>query len=253
MNRESPKVLIVGYGIVGHNLAHELAVLEPYIYDKYKTEFNTKKDCKYKYAFICVDTPYIDKNNVCDRSQVIAAIEENDADIYVIKSAVLPGTVAMLKLKFPDKHFVVSPEYYGNTQHCNNFEFNFTILGGEKEDCCEIQQLLQEVYDARHTFKIVSAETAELAKYMENCWIYTKVAYCNQFYDIANQIGVDYEDLRECFILDQRVSPSFTFVYKNHPYAKSHCMDKDMPAIAETYDAELLKDIIKFNKKRIPN
>jgi hypothetical protein len=30
-------------------------------------------------------------------------------------------------------------------------------------------------------------------------------------------------------------------------------MDKDMPAIAETYDAELLKDIIKFNKKRIPN
>ena len=38
MNRESPKVLIIGYGIVGHNLASELANLEPYIYDKYKTE-----------------------------------------------------------------------------------------------------------------------------------------------------------------------------------------------------------------------
>ena len=32
------------------------------------------------------------------------------------------------------KRIVFSPEYYGTTQHCNNFNFDFTIIGGEKEE-----------------------------------------------------------------------------------------------------------------------
>lgn len=36
------KVLIIGFGTVGHNLAEELAPLHPDIYDKYKPEHNTR-------------------------------------------------------------------------------------------------------------------------------------------------------------------------------------------------------------------
>ena len=60
---------------------------------------------------------------------------------------------------------------------------------------------------------------------------------------------ISYEELRELFILDPRVNPSHTFIYDEHPYWESHCLDKDVPAIANFADAELLKEIIKFNEK----
>lgn len=250
------KILIVGYGVVGKNLYKELEKLQPDIYDKFKTEYNTKKDIKYDYCFICVDTPY---NDIlfCDTTQVYNALLENKADIYIIKSTILPGTTnnfidsfeqgALENRMIQPKHIIFSPEYYGGTQHCNNFDFNFTILGGKKEDCLKVQQLLQEVYDARHIFRIVDSKTAELVKYMENSYLATKVAFCCQFYEIANKLDIPYEDLRELFILDQRVNPSHTFVYKEHPYYDSHCLNKDVLAIAKLMDAKLLKEIIKYN------
>lgn len=237
--------LIIGYGVVGHNLHQELNKLNPDIYDKFKPQHNTKQPIKYDIAFICVDTPYTTKTP-CDISQVEAALQENSADLYIIKSTILPGTTEGLKAKY-NKHIIFSPEYYGGTQHCNNFEFNFTILGGDKKDCFKAQQLLQEVYDARHTFRIVDSTAAEMVKYMENSWLATKVSFCCQFYNIANQCGVNYEELRELFILDPRVNPSHTYVYDDHPYWDSHCLNKDVPAIAEEFDAELLKNIIDFN------
>lgn len=249
-------VLIVGYGIVGHNLAKEIEKLKPDIYDKYKIEHSTKRDIKYDFCFICVDTPYVDKNNKCDISQVKNAIEENDANIYIIKSTVLPTTTLELQKEY-NKHIIFSPEYYGGTQHCNNFKFDFTILGGVKCDCVEVQQLLQEVYDARHTFRITDSTTAELTKYMENCYLGMINGFYSQFNIIAEQYGVWYEDLRELFILDPRVNPASSFVYREHPYFDSHCLNKDIPAIAETTKAKLLLALLEFNEenknKKDPN
>lgn len=239
-------ILIIGYGVVGHNLAKDIEKLQPDVYD---IKYEDKRKPHYDFAFICVDTPYIDENNVCDLTQVKAALNDNNADIYIIKSTILPGSVEELK-KETGKRIIFSPEYYGGTQHCNNFNFNFTILGGEKQDCLEVQQLLQNVYDGTHTFRIVDSKTAELVKYMENSWLATKVSFCNQFYDIAKNMDVNYEELRELFILDPRVNPSHTFVYKDHPYWSSHCLNKDVPAIAKWANAELLKSIIEFNEKQ---
>ena len=103
---------------------------------------------------------------------------------------------------------------------------------------------------------MVDSTTAELAKYMENSWLATKVSFCVQFYQLAEKLGVSYEELREIFILDPRVNPSHTFVYDDHPYWSSHCLDKDVAAIANSEKAEFLLDLIKYNeackKKRIP-
>ena len=201
-------VLIVGFGVVGNNLSKEIEKLNPEIYDKYKNKDTRTKE-EYDIAFICVDTPISD-DCLCDLTEVKKAIEENTAEIYVIKS---------------------------------------TILGGEKEDCQKIIQVLQQVYDGRHTFRVVNSTTAELAKYMENSWLATKVSFCTQFYQIAKKNDVNYEELRELFILDPRVNPSHTFVYDEHPYWSSHCLDKDVNAIAKSENAELLLDIIEFNNK----
>lgn len=242
-------ILIIGYGVVGNNLANELYELHPDIYDKYKTDCNTKRDIKYDIAFICVDTPYT-AGAPCDISAVEAALNENRANIFVIKSTVLPGTTESLNYKYPNKNIIFSPEYYGGTQHCNNFTFDFTILGGNKETCCKVIQCLQDVYDARHQFRITDSTTAELTKYMENSWLATKVTFCTQFFELAKKLRVNYEELRELFLLDERVNPAHTFVYADHPYWSSHCLNKDVPAIAEEHNATFLQDVIDFNNRQ---
>ena len=238
-------VLIIGYGVVGHNLHEEIKKLNPDIYD-IKLE-DTRKP-HYDIAFVCIDTKKMDTLEA-PIDDLVDAINDNNADLFIVKSTILPGSTEKLK-ELTGKHVIFSPEYYGGTQHCNNFEFNFTILGGDKQDCLKAQQLLQNVYDARHIFRLTDSKTAELVKYMENSWLATKVSFCNQFYNIANDIGVNYEDLRELFILDPRVNPAHTFVYNDHPYWSSHCLNKDVPTIAHFANAPLLKDIIKFNEEQ---
>lgn len=248
-------VLIIGYGVVGHNLHKELEKLCPDIYDKFKIEYNTKKNIKYDFAFICVDTPYINKENGCDLSQVLEALEENDADIYIIKSTILPGSTEKLT-QLSKKKIVFSPEFYGGTQHCNNFNFDFTILGGDKDDCCKVQQLLQEIYDARHTFRIVETQTAEFTKYMENSYLKFIVLFCIQFNEAIKKFNnlygtnIKYEDVRECWRLDPRTPESHTMVYDEHPFVDTHCLNKDPLAIAEFLDLDLLKAVEAFNNKQ---
>lgn len=247
------KVLIVGYGTVGQNLYRELSLLTPDVCDKYKEVIikgqkkSAEPERKYDFAFICVDTPLKDNGVDLDTSEVAKAIHDTNAEIYVIKSTCPVGFTETLS-RFVHKRIVYSPEYYGGTQHCNNFEFNFTVLGGTKLDCIAVQQLLQNCYDARHIFNIVDSSTAELVKLMENCWLATKVSFCTQFYELAQRHSVNYEELRELFIQDPRVNPSHTFVYRDHPYWSSHCLNKDVIHTAYSNDAEFLEDMIKFNR-----
>ena len=241
------RILIIGYGVVGSNLGAELKRFCPDFIDKYKG-VDTRRHTKHDIAFVCVDTPKTESSD-CDITEVRNAINENDSDIYVIKSTVLPGTTDMLVTE-TGKQIVFSPEYYGGTQHCNNYDFDFTIVGGKKEPCIKVVQILQEIYDGRHQFRITDARTAELAKYMENSYLAMKVSFCQQFYDIAEAEGVSYEELRELFILDPRVEPSHTFVYRDHPYWDSHCLNKDVTAIANKYNAPLLLDLVRFNGNR---
>jgi glycosyltransferase involved in cell wall biosynthesis len=245
---QAREVLIVGYGTVGQNLERDLMALKPDIYDKYKEIDTRERDARYSVAFICVDTPY-SENHPCDASEVRNAIVENAADVYVVKSTVLPGTVDALCAE-TGKNIIFSPEYYGGTQHCNNYSFDFTILGGDRKSCTQVIQILQRVYDARHQFRVTDAKTAELAKYMENCFLATKVTFCSQFFNLAENIGVNYEELRELFTLDPRVGASHTFVYRDHPYWDSHCLNKDVRALAGTTNAPFLDSVIRFNEEQ---
>ena len=235
-------VIIIGKGVVGTNLGNEIQKLNPDYTDKYKGISCEKS--YHDFGFVCVDTPLIDGE--LDTREVGNAISENECGVYIIKSTCPVGTVKRLKEK-TGKRILFSPEYYGGTQHCNNFSFEFTILGGEPEDCYEVVQLLQAVYDGRHIFKIVQPELAELVKFMENSYLATKVTFCNAFYRAAEDAGIPYEELRELFVLDERVGKSHTYVYREHPYYDSHCLNKDVPAVANQFDMKFLKSVIEIN------
>lgn len=240
--------LIVGLGNIGTKIYNEYKALSPDRYDPYKN-FLEKENKKYKIAFICVDTPMSDDGN-CDLSQVQTAINETDAEIIVLRSTVPPGCTEELKLR-TKKEIVFCPEFYGATQHSdlNSFDFGFTILGGTKDACNKVIQALQNVYDARHRFNITDSKTAELAKYMENTMLATKVSMCIQFWELAQEFGVNYAELRELLLNDPRINRAHTFVYDDHPYWKSHCFDKDLAAIARVADAPLIKAVIDYNER----
>lgn len=245
MNRN---VLIIGYGTVGKNLAKELKDIKPDIVDKYKENVNTIRNIHYDLCFICVGTPLKD-NQTLDIDEVINSINDYDCEIYCIKSTCPVGTVERL-IKETGKKIVFSPEYYGNTKHNSNYLFDYTILGGNKTDCEEIIQILMHCYDGRHLFKIVEPKIAELAKFMENSFLATKLSFCQSFYNVCEEESVNYSELRELFILDPRINPSHTFVYKDSPYWDSNCLNKDIPAIANQYNMALLKNIIDFNNNQ---
>ena len=241
------KVLIVGVGNIGSRLYREYQKLNPDRYDPYKG-YEEKRNIRYDFVFIATDTPMKDDGS-CDISQVRRAIDETDAEVYVIRSTVPPKTTDSIRSE-TGKRIVFSPEFYGTTQHCDEktFDFSFTILGGEKEDCNAVVQLLQEVYDARHRFRITDSTTAELTKYMENCLLASRVSFCVQFWEIAKEYGVSYPEMRELLLNDERFNRAHTFVYDGHPYWESHCFDKDLSAIVKASDAPLIEGVIRYNE-----
>jgi UDP-glucose 6-dehydrogenase len=85
---------------------------------------------------------------------------------------------------------------------------------------------------------------------MENAFLATKVAFVNQFYDLAHAANVDYAELRELFLLDARVGPSHTEVFAERGFG-GKCLPKDLKAIVawarDRVDATLLSGVLGYN------
>ncbi len=99
-------------------------------------------------------------------------------------------------------------------------------------------------------FVQTDATTAELCKYMENCFLATKVAFVNQFYDIACRLRVDFEQLRALWLLDQRVGYSHTTVTRERGFG-GRCLPKDVQALVtlmgQNGSAPLLEAVLAYN------
>jgi UDP-glucose 6-dehydrogenase len=89
-----------------------------------------------------------------------------------------------------------------------------------------------------------------MIKYMENCYLATKVVFCNSFAAACKKAGVEYDDVREGWLMDERVEPSHTIVYEDHPYYDSHCLNKDIPAFYNQFEDEFMSMVDAINKRR---
>lgn len=243
------RILIIGYGVVGNNM-HKLFP-EADIQDS-RQGHECDPSHKYNVAFVCVPTPSR-ADGSCDTRIVGRTITEVQAHVFCIKSTVAPGTTDGLVDNLPDKCIVFSPEYWGETVHANGYDYPYVILGGLRH----WTEQVAEIYKRKHTgeFRIIqtTAVAAELAKYMENAFLATKVTFCNEFYRLACRLGVDYNELRELWLQDPRMGRSHTFVYRDQPYYDSKCLNKDLPAIIRLaedlgYEPELLKAVVKINR-----
>lgn len=254
MINQGNDILIVGYGNIGKHMHQELQGAGDFvIYDKYIEEYNHITDGdSYNIAFVCVPTE-MKEDGSCDTSIVEEIVKEIDARVLVIKSTVPVGTCERLK-EIYGKNIVFSPEYYGTTQHAPKSP-NFLVLAGSNEDCDIVAKYYYKVKTKDFRIHFTDYRTAELAKYMENCFLALKVTFCAEFATIAKEFGISYPQLREIFVLDERMGDSHTFINPSTQYYNSHCLNKDIPAlIAQTDKAHLMEYMLNINKqKRIDN
>jgi UDP-glucose 6-dehydrogenase len=87
---------------------------------------------------------------------------------------------------------------------------------------------------------------------MENCFLATKVAFVNQFYDIAAKLGVDFAELRQLWLADPRIGPSHSSVTEERGF-RGRCLPKDVSALVaemkELGGAPLLEAVLEYNRR----
>lgn len=247
------KIAIVGYGHVGK--AMHLLFKNAIIYDKYLKIGKISEVNSAELGFICVPTP-MKETGECDTTEIEEALSLITCDCIVIRSTVPIGFTDKMKDKY-HKRIIFQPEYYGETMShpfANLRNQTWLSFGGEGKDVDFAIRAYQEVITSSVKINIYPAKAVELAKYMENSFLAAKVIFCNEIYDIANALDVDYNIAREVWLSDPRIGRSHTFVYKNNRGYGGSCLPKDIASLvfqadSVQIDPTLLKAIIQKNKQ----
>lgn len=223
------KIGIIGLGIVG--TAVKDLFKEAKIYDPNRKESLTKEQFNkdLDFAFICVPTNQLESGQ-CDTSIVEEAVKWAEPKYgFICLSTVSIGTTERLVQSY-GKNIVFSPEYFGEgVAHplTSLKDQPFAILGGTQEAIDKVISLYQTVYNSNLKIFQTDSRTAEFIKYMENSWIATKVTFFNEAFDLAELFGVNYNQFREGFLNDPRVTSSHTFVYESQRGWDGKCLHPD--------------------------
>ena len=245
------RIGIIGAGFVGQSLLKLFGDCP--IYDPAKGFTDRQAVNRCRFAFICVPTPTAPDGS-CDTSIVQEVVEWCDSEIIIIRSTVAPDTTDRLRFQ-TGKRIIFQPEYIGETAAhplLDHQAQGFSVLGGPIEDTSPVADFYKRYYHAGHRFYFCPAIIAELAKYMENAFYAMKVTFCNEFFDIARGFGVDYNELREVWLADPRISRDHTFVYPDDRGFSGKCLPKDTSAIIAAacergVICRLLESLMTFN------
>ena len=222
------KIGIVGRGFVGSAVEFGFSpqtgcdVDDLYIYDKDKLRSLHSLEDVVLYSdfiFLSVPTPSnedgsINLSYVEDAlqriSEITAEIEQEispvptDLDnIVLIRSTVTPGTTKKLQEKYQNLRLVFNPEFL--TERSANFDFiNQTryILGGDKQNTNKVADLYRWRFGDTIPVIETNYQTAELIKYMNNCFFATKVSFLNEMKQVSDRCEADWDMAVEGFIRD---------------------------------------------------
>ena len=232
------KIIIAGYGPVGQAVHAALEMrddVDIYIDDPYQG---------YNYAnggwqddpdgvIVCVATPP-NEDGSCDVTNVDDVFEKYIGTRFLIKSTTDP----LWLRDNADADVTFSPEFLrGTTGNDPTQEFldsEFAIYGGGHMRWW--YELFKPVLPKCKTVRFVSLEQAAFAKYVENCFLATKVTFFNEMYQIYRHLGFrDFDTMVEAISIDPRIGLSHTQVPGpdgKHGYG-GHCFPKDVSAMIQ--------------------
>jgi len=238
------KIGIIGNGFVGSAILHGfiLHVDDVLIYDADpKRSTNTLAEVinESNVIFMCLPTPMFESGE-CDLSIIESVLDEIDnlefnrrEKIFVLKSTIVPGTTDKFSQKFPDFSFVFNPEFL--TERRARLDFINTariVLGGSEALTSKVEDLYRVRFPYTKIIK-TSTVTAEMIKYMCNCFFATKVSIMNEFKQISDALGANWNDAMDGFISDGRIGNSHIDVpgHDGDLGFGGKCFPKDINAI----------------------
>jgi nucleotide sugar dehydrogenase len=242
------KIGIIGNGSVGSAILHGfiLHVEDILIYDKdpqRSTHSLEEVVDNCNVIFLCVPTPMYETGE-CDLSivhDVVSRVStmrhpQIEEKVIVIKSTVVPGTVEALAATYPGLNFVFNPEFL--TERRARLDFINTsriVLGGDRPQAVEA---VEKVYRIRFPYtKIIKTDfaTAQLIKYMANCFFATKVSFMNEMHQLCNAVDADWSQCIDGFISDGRIGNSHIDVpgHDGDYGFGGKCFPKDLNALIE--------------------
>ena len=253
MEEQKMKVGIVGVGHVGTAMSELFK--DAVLYDKFKHLGSMEEINKCDAAFICVPTP-MKEDGSCDTSAVEEVISICTCPLLILRSTVRIGFTREMAKKYKKK-IVFQPEYYGETvahPFANLSDRSWLSFGGEQDAIDMAIEVYQSVINSNVEIYQADSDTVEMAKYMENSYLATKVIFCNEMYDICEKLGISYNKARYIWIADPRIGSSHTFVYRTNRGYGGSCLPKDISSLVDQakengVDVDILEAVIAKNKK----
>jgi UDPglucose 6-dehydrogenase len=229
---------IVGYGIVGQAVQYGFSRYNIFVYDKYK-KYDSLKNVvsKSDYIFICLPTPIrsdesgIDLSIMDENIGKIAELTKNTNKIIIIKSTIVPGTTEKYSKKYPKSTFVFNPEFLRESSFLQDFVNSDRIIIGTKNDTVfrKISALYQSVMPSTPVF-YTDPTTAEMVKYMANCYLAMKIIFANEMYDICEKLVVNYQEVKKMVVADSRIEDTHLDVTTLRGFG-GKCFPKDLLAL----------------------
>lgn len=170
--------------------------------------------------FISVPTP-MNKDGSCYLEIIKSVINSlksiNYSGFIVLRSTVPPGTSNSLNCYF-------MPEFLTEKNFINDFINNenwiFGILERDEKKDNEFKNKITILFNLAYenkkimynNFHFVGNSEAEMIKMFKNCFLATKVSFCNEMYEFCQLKNINYENVRHLATADLRILPSHTYV-----------------------------------------
>jgi GDP-mannose 6-dehydrogenase len=208
-------------------------------------------------SFVCVGTPSQANGNldlsyirrVCEQIG-IALKGKRERHLIVIRSTVLPGTMRQIVIpvleessgKRAGEGFGVchNPEFLREVSAVKDFQAPPQTVIGELDR--RSGDLLAELYSPLDAPLVrTSLETAEMVKYVNNCWHALKIGFANEIGNTCKAFSIDAHEVMKIFCQDTKLNISSAYLMPGFAFGGS-CLPKDLRALsyqAKTRDLQL--------------
>ena len=222
-------------------------------------------------SLVCVGTPS-NQNGSLDLSYVVRVCEEigaalkdkSERHVIVMRSTMLPGTIENVVIpaleKSSGKHagkdfgVCINPEFLREGSSLKDFYAPpFTLIGSDDEETASILRAIYTSIDA--PLFVTPVKTAEMVKYVCNCFHALKVGFANEIGNICKTLGIDSHEVMEIFCQDTKLNLSPYYLKPGFAFGGS-CLPKDLRAInykARQMDVEapILSAILPSNRQQV--
>jgi len=242
------KIGIIGRGFVGSAVEFGFsaqcgcsAQLKSYDIDPKKKKDSLEETVNQSdFIFLSVPTPSntsgIDLSFLISALDSIQQINKKQDNIILIRSTIVPGTTKKLQEKFTNLNIIFNPEFL--TQRSAKYDFinqSRFVLGGDPVHTNKVADLYRWRFGKTIQIITTNFETAEMIKYMNNCFFATKVSFMNEMKLVSQQCNVDWDTAVEGFVSDGRIGHSHIQVPgpdKKNGFG-GDCLPKDVKAMLE--------------------